>query len=365
MLQESDRYKKLIKQHIDIRTILSRVERGFYSDSLERFFRDLLLLFTNFILFFKKTSQECAAAYELRALVIKDMSDKLHKKPTVDKHPNSKSTRHSTIVPCSGLRSSVKAKSEIPAASTSKKGGDNSKKDKEIEEKPKVNQQKKVEDLSLDRDEHNNRTSSSIKKKRSDERSSVSGRRNPRSSSSNNSKSVETKHKCGGNELSSHDMTMFNRKEKDKVVKTTTATVNSNTNKKKQGVASFLKRMKQNSPGEVAADEEEDEDEGKDEVESQDDASKNDEDEEEEEQERKRQGNKNEVRRVTRSGRGGGRVVEKDGIGKSRRAVRTTGGSNKRSSTGGPPETRMGKRGRETNVGGKSEVGRSKKRTRR
>ncbi|KAH9734737.1 hypothetical protein KPL71_017480 [Citrus sinensis] len=72
-----------------------------------------------------------------------------------------------------------------------------------------------------------------IKKKRSKERS-VSLRRNSRSSS----RSGDVKHQFGGNELSSHDtLEAKTENKKENVVK-----------KKKQGVANFLKRMKQNSP---------------------------------------------------------------------------------------------------------------------
>ncbi|KAH9734736.1 hypothetical protein KPL71_017480 [Citrus sinensis] len=99
-------------------------------------------------------------------------------------------------------------------------------KDREVEEKPKVNE-KKVDSSFVGIEDKG------IKKKRSKERS-VSLRRNSRSSS----RSGDVKHQFGGNELSSHDtLEAKTENKKENVVK-----------KKKQGVANFLKRMKQNSP---------------------------------------------------------------------------------------------------------------------
>ncbi|KAK1555362.1 hypothetical protein Q3G72_025378 [Acer saccharum] len=348
--QESERYKRLVRQHIDLRTIESRLNRGLYSNCFQRFYRDLLLLFNNFIIFFRKTSQEHAAAQQLRALVIKEMTDKLQKpkpKPEPEPEPElppvslSKPNRASTIMVACGTRRSENAR---------KRGGD--KKEREVEEKPKVVNEKKVDGNSLLGIEDKG-----VKKKSSNERS-VSGRRNSRSSSSNKG-GGEAKHLYGNNELSSHDgvdAKLDNKKEISA--------------RKKQGAASFLRRMKQNSPKKVAVKEKEEDDDDDD---SDEDESKDSRVEEHERKDRRgrnnnsnknsNSNNKRDVRRerVTRSssnlkGRGGGGEREESGR-SGRKAV------------GRPTKRPAAKRGRDN---GESEVGEvggggksARKRTRR
>ncbi|KAH9740918.1 DNA-binding bromodomain-containing protein [Citrus sinensis] len=347
--QESERYKKLVRQHIDLRTIQSRLDRGLYSNCFQKFFRDLLLLFNNFVIFFRKSSQEYAAAQELRTLVIKEMTDMLRKqqpiavtkpkpKPKPEHHRQqpqpppaslSKPNRGSTMVVC-GKRSSIKA---ISKNAYGKKGD---RKDREVEEKPKVNE-KKVDSSFVGIEDKG------IKKKRSQERS-VSLRRNSRSSS----RSGDVKHQFGGNELSSHDtLEAKTENKKENAVK-----------KKKLGAASFLKRMKQNSPSEVMEDDDEEEDEN-DNDNDDDDSGDDSKDSKVEEEKKRRSVTRRDVNRVTRSSRGRG-VREEN----RRRGV---GRPPKRSASGAmsPPEKTSGKRGRDN---GESEVGgggRSRKRTRR
>ncbi|KNA20306.1 hypothetical protein SOVF_053670 [Spinacia oleracea] len=69
--QESPRYKTLIKQHIDLETIQRRMEEGQYTDCQTKFYRDLMLLINNAIVFFTKRSSEYKAALELRQLLNK------------------------------------------------------------------------------------------------------------------------------------------------------------------------------------------------------------------------------------------------------------------------------------------------------
>ncbi|KAJ1434414.1 SANT/Myb domain [Sesbania bispinosa] len=45
--QYSDRYKDVVRQHVDLETIQLRLQKGYYSSCTSSFFRDLLLLFTN------------------------------------------------------------------------------------------------------------------------------------------------------------------------------------------------------------------------------------------------------------------------------------------------------------------------------
>ncbi|CAN7095496.1 uncharacterized protein LOC103841862 [Brassica rapa] len=71
--QETKNYKGLIRQHLDIKTIEKKLEKGSYGSSSLSFYRDLKLLFTNAIVFFPTSSSEYMAAQELRTLVSTEM----------------------------------------------------------------------------------------------------------------------------------------------------------------------------------------------------------------------------------------------------------------------------------------------------
>ena len=309
---------------MDLQTVQSRLDRGVYKECIHKFFRDVLLIFNNGVIFFRKGSSEHVAAKELRALVCKELTNKLPKKfkartvkPEPKQEPDSlpKPNKSSTIVAC-GKRSSMKA---LITEGVNRKVD---KREKELEEKPNVTQKKN--DVSFVKMEEKG-----IRKKRSKERM---GRRSSRMSN----KGGDIKHEYGGNELSSHDALEVKMEKKENIVK------------KKAGAASFLKRMKQNSPNEMMED---------------DDTSEDDSKEVRREEEKKRRGKKREgikrEERVTRSSSGGRGGKENA---KVKRGV------------GRPPKrpepvavAATGKRGREN---GESEVvgggaGRSRKRSRR
>ena len=50
--QDTKDYKRLIRQHLDMKTIEKKMEKGSYVSSSLSFYRDLKLLFTNAIVFF-------------------------------------------------------------------------------------------------------------------------------------------------------------------------------------------------------------------------------------------------------------------------------------------------------------------------
>ncbi|XP_073287434.1 uncharacterized protein [Primulina huaijiensis] len=77
--QETSKYQKLILQHIDVETIEQRLKEGWYLVSRSKFFRDLLLLVNNALVFFSKNSSEAQAAIEFRKLIAKEMSQKFTK----------------------------------------------------------------------------------------------------------------------------------------------------------------------------------------------------------------------------------------------------------------------------------------------
>ncbi|KAF2568500.1 hypothetical protein F2Q70_00026494 [Brassica cretica] len=70
---ETKDYKRVIRQHLDIKTIEKKMEKGSYVSSSLSFYRDLKLLFTNAIVFFPTSYSEYVAAQELRTLVSNEM----------------------------------------------------------------------------------------------------------------------------------------------------------------------------------------------------------------------------------------------------------------------------------------------------
>ena len=257
------------------------------------------------------------------------MIDKLRKQPPqpVTLNPEtdyppislSKPKKSSTIVAC-GKRSSIKALTENATRREVKK-------EREVEEKPKAKANKKRVDTSsfvgID--------DKGASRKRSKERP-VTGRKNSLRTSN---KSGETKHEYGGNELSSHDAMELKVDKKENMAR------------KKQGVASFLKRMKQNSPSEVTEkgdDNEDDYDDDESEDESRDGKAE------------KGRGRKKDVKRVTRSSGGRGAREEsgrvKRGVGRPPKRVATESNGKRRREN---VENEVGVRG----------TGRARKRSRR
>ncbi|KAK5803927.1 uncharacterized protein LOC108457206 [Gossypium arboreum] len=87
--QKTPDYSNLIRQHLDLETIGMRVEEGWYSGCKSKFFRDLLLLLTNAIIFFGKESSEYAAAIEFRQLVSKEIGTQFRNSSVLPKEQSS------------------------------------------------------------------------------------------------------------------------------------------------------------------------------------------------------------------------------------------------------------------------------------
>ncbi|KAM1756242.1 hypothetical protein ACFX11_005635 [Malus domestica] len=52
--QESDKYKSIVQQHVDLETIQTKLRKDAYSSCSLSFYRDLLILFNNAVVFFPK-----------------------------------------------------------------------------------------------------------------------------------------------------------------------------------------------------------------------------------------------------------------------------------------------------------------------
>ncbi|KAL6203765.1 hypothetical protein ACLB2K_027464 [Fragaria x ananassa] len=344
--QESQRYKNLIREHVDLHVVQSRLDKGVYKDCTHKFFRDLLLVFSNAVVFYRKAAPEHVAALGLRSLVLKEMNDQLPKSQpavsTVKPKPNVESditttktsmrpSKSSSIVVC-GKRGSINALSENKKGTVRKV---------EVEEKEaKV----KVEEKG-------------VRKRRSTQERRGGGRRRTKTTNRKNVDEKTNINDSGGNEVSVHEGLEVVKTEKKEDLK------------KKQGAASFLKRMKQNSGrgvGRGSNGSDVSEDDSKD---SMVDEEEEDEVEVEEEEKKKKRTDRKKTdqvekkERVTRSasgnrGRRGGRGRESGGRG--RRGV------------GRPPkkpETAVagsGKRGRDNGEADQvGSAGRPRKRTRR
>ncbi|KAA0058661.1 histone H3.v1 [Cucumis melo var. makuwa] len=75
--QETEEYKGMVRQHLDLEIVQTKINSGSYSSSNLAFYRDLLLLFNNVVTFFPKSSKEAVAACELRLLVSNEMKKSL------------------------------------------------------------------------------------------------------------------------------------------------------------------------------------------------------------------------------------------------------------------------------------------------
>ncbi|KAK7401545.1 hypothetical protein VNO78_13107 [Psophocarpus tetragonolobus] len=73
--QDSDGYKDIVKQPLDLETIQLRLQKGHYASCTSAFFRDLLLLFTNATVFFPHDSTEAQAARQLHHLVTAEIKN--------------------------------------------------------------------------------------------------------------------------------------------------------------------------------------------------------------------------------------------------------------------------------------------------
>lgn len=72
--QENSRFRGTIRRYVDLEMVRSRLERKGAKYSSAEFFRDLLLLCNNAIVFFHKGSTESTAAVNLRQMVSKEMA---------------------------------------------------------------------------------------------------------------------------------------------------------------------------------------------------------------------------------------------------------------------------------------------------
>ncbi|CAI9097421.1 OLC1v1033847C1 [Oldenlandia corymbosa var. corymbosa] len=256
--QETSNYKNMIRQHIDLETVHTRVKEGAYSDSHLKFFRDLLLLVNNAMVFFGKTSTEFVAATKLRDLISSKMTQKIAAKSDsssdkqsslqrtsslslLPKKENSEQSESLLLKPKLGgplifcrKRSSIAAK----ASGTASSSGSDKKKEQTTsklgEEKgvPDSKQLFKTEEPRITKKRSRDRFSSvTINNVKKNGKNAVTGN-NP------SSKQISEKSQVKGAGSSLQQLELPKSENKSK---------NSNTDPKKRSAATFLNRMKQSS----------------------------------------------------------------------------------------------------------------------
>ncbi|KAL1196607.1 hypothetical protein V5N11_031071 [Cardamine amara subsp. amara] len=218
--QETKDYKSLIRQHLDIKTIEKKMEKGSYVSSSLSFYRDLKLLFTNSIVFFPTSSLESMAAHELRTLVSNEIKKRTGiSDPSVIKADteSSVSKQKSSVLPLVACKKKSSASKKTSPSSSSKQ--------KDEKKSQEVSEEKTVTTSGA---RSSRRTSKSVAVVTKDTKR---GR-----AKNNNKKQTDTK----AESLNDDDVKEETRKTEKKTV--------ASASDKKKSVADFLKRIEKNSP---------------------------------------------------------------------------------------------------------------------
>ncbi|KAJ6384923.1 hypothetical protein OIU77_028179 [Salix suchowensis] len=242
--QEMDVYKDMIRQHMDLEAIQTKLEQGSYSSSNLFFFRDLLLLFNNALVFFPKHSVQSLAAHELRSLVSNEMRKETHNSDSsvmpenIPPQPKSELERSDSLL--------AKHKSSIPIivcrkrSSISVRPSSSSLGQKIEQQQQQSNENKSVNDLKPPTVEQG------LLKKKSDEKP-VTGARSTRRGKKSLAKGSSSPSKKQNTSPDSKAAVP----DKPETPKTEKKKGEALALEKKKSAVDFLKRMKKNSPAET------------------------------------------------------------------------------------------------------------------
>ncbi|KAK3224034.1 hypothetical protein Dsin_011059 [Dipteronia sinensis] len=271
-LQESSKYKEIVRQHVDLETIQTRVEQGTYSScSLTNFYRDLLLVFNNAIVFFPKSSLEYTAAHQLRRLVSikinKETPTQRHKPVSSQQPPVSLPPQPKTAKPHLERSDSLldKQKSSAPIIVCRKRSSVSAKPSSTFAQKGDQQQQSDDKKPATTNRKPSVEPSSSLLKLKTPENSIITGTRSSRRNSSNNKNPTNTtppppsssnKKQSTGTASGSKAGSASASVDKQETSKTDNnnnkKTEASSASDKKKSVVDFLKRIKKNSPVQTA-----------------------------------------------------------------------------------------------------------------
>lgn len=244
--QKTDKYKTIIRQHMDLEMVQARIDDGSYCSCPAKFYLDLLLIFNNAIVYFPKSSPESTAANELRGIVMEELKKtriqskdpspgpgpepgplKIQPKPELERS-DSLLVKHKSAVPIvvCRKRSSISAKAAVSG---------NNKPEKPADSKPPLNPKPPIKSSS---NEEESSIKLGVKEKpvtgvRSMRRSSKGRSNNSASQSNNNNQNANTKQTNNSSADKKEDVKPEKKKEEAK---------------KRGAAADFLKRIKKNSP---------------------------------------------------------------------------------------------------------------------
>ncbi|KAE8689986.1 Detected protein of unknown function [Hibiscus syriacus] len=246
--QETPDYLNLIRQHLDLETIQTRLEEGWYSGCQSKFFRDLLLLLNNAILFFSKESSEFAAAIQLRQLVSKEIATQFPNPSLLPKEQSSTLPESQTPLkpePELSLTLTMKTKLSVPLIACRKRSsiaaksssGQEKKRQPTVSlmnEKPALDwkqNDKSAEEAVVTTKRRKERSASGAKKATKNAKAQNNTNANGNSDSNNTTAAISSK----GGSLNENSESKGG-KEKN----------NTNVSSKKKSAANFLNRMRDN-----------------------------------------------------------------------------------------------------------------------
>lgn len=247
----------MIRQHLDLEIVQTKVNSGSYSSSSHAFYRDLLLLFNNVVTFFPKSSKESVAACELRLLVSNEMKKNVQvaqidpSPEVVDSSPaipsrskvsdlegsQSLLAKQKSSVPIIVCRKRSKISSKLSSTGLVEKG-DRSNDD----EKPAVDLKSSIKIISNPVEDQDTTKDSKVKEK------PITGARSMRRSNDSATNSSGPSSIKKPNTNSRWKPSSANETETPTPDKKKSETV---ALEKKRSAADFLKRIKQNSPAET------------------------------------------------------------------------------------------------------------------
>uniref|UniRef100_A0A6N2KU89 Bromo domain-containing protein n=1 Tax=Salix viminalis TaxID=40686 RepID=A0A6N2KU89_SALVM len=248
--QEMGVYKDMIRQHMDLEAIQTKLEQGSYSPSILLFFRDLLLLFNNALVFFPKHSVESLIAHKIRSLVMNEMrknakrSDSTPVPENIPSQPKRELERSDSLL--------AKHKSSIPnivcrkRSSISAKPSSSSLGQKIEQQQQQINENKPVNDLKPPVNDLKPPTAEQGLLKMKSEEKPVTGARSTRRGK--NLAKVSTS--MSKKQNTSPD-TKAAAPEKSEIPKPEKKKNEALPMEKKKSAVDFLKRIKNNSPAET------------------------------------------------------------------------------------------------------------------
>ncbi|XWS66434.1 hypothetical protein CRYUN_Cryun05aG0198900 [Craigia yunnanensis] len=249
--QETPDYLNLIRQHLDFETIRMRLEEDWYSGCKSKFFRDLLLLLNNAIVFFDEKSPEHTAAIEFRQLVSKEIAAQIPNSSMLPKERSSKLPESQMPLKLESepsLSLSTKPKLSVPLIACRKRSSITAKSSTSSSGQEKKRQP--IATLMNEKPDWKQHDNSSVKaeeslvtKKRTRERSASGTRKANKNVNTRNHTNANRNSNSNTNAAISSKGGSSNENAESKGEKKT----NSNVSSKKRSLANFLNRMRSSS----------------------------------------------------------------------------------------------------------------------